>query len=222
MSRELTKSKNALMQPGRKSTPRTLLLCIKRMTETLNIRDVCMAAGICRSTLNYWLQKSEHTDDPKFNILKDGVTQRFHQWFAEAKQDGIDGIFKIAVDSAKGIGRAGTEIGTYRGHVVYKEDPNLIAKGAIPGTPAALMRDNHGNPIPESWAKYDMENMRWILERVDPERFGHKQSIDVKHTGGVLVVGAKLRTADLEAHSKQPIQDIEFEVINDEVGDGNE
>lgn len=223
MSREIARQRSRSLV-GRKSTPGTLLLILKTVSETPVIGHVVKCAGIARSTLEYWIEKSKRgVEGDGFDLTISGETRRFHEWFQDAVETGKDRVRKAVWDAALGEGKHGTEIGTYQGRVVYQEDPDLIKLGALRGTSAAWLRDERGNPVPVSWAKADLETLRWLLERIDPENFGRKESIEHLHKGGVLVVGAKLSSADLEKlyGGQQEIVDVTFEDVDDD-GEGEE
>jgi hypothetical protein len=76
---------------------------------------------------------------------------------------------------------------TYRGRVMYKIDQGLEGLG-FQG-PDAYLKDENGNPIPETIRKVDMKAMRFILEWYRPGTWGKHPKIDAPHEGGVLVIG---------------------------------
>lgn len=204
-------------------TPGTLLLIIRRATISPTYTDICAAARIAPSTLRRWLEKSAKGalgSGDGFDVKMDGEIRRFHEWFKDACESCLDQVENAAFEYSLGY----KKIGTYRGRVVYKDDPERVALGATPGTFAAWERDAHGNPVPETWREQDPEMIRWLLERRRPEKYGNRQSIDVTHRGGVLVVGAKLGAAELEKRfgGVQEPQDVIFEEVEDEQGTENE
>ena len=203
-------------KPGqpKKYLPRTLLIILKATADYPVIEHALACAGICRSSLRTWLQKSRD-GDPDFMLTVNDETKPFHEHYQDARDAADDRLRKALWEAALGEGKHGTEIGTFRGRRVYQEDPNAILMGAKPGTWDALLKDENGNPVPESWAKYDPEMMRWLAERRLPDEFGKHQTIDVRKTSGVLVVGAKLKSADLEKLAAEPVADVEFEIIED-------
>jgi hypothetical protein len=205
----------------KKATPGTLLLLLKMRADAMPIGDLCKIRGISRSGLREWLERSANApSDPTYNVTRDGETRRFHEWWEDAKEDAIELILGNLVDAASGRGRAGTEVILDRGMFTYVIDPKKVEAGAVSGTPASWLCDEYGNPVRTQVAKFDLEGARWLLEKLDPKRFGHRQQIDVNttKTTNVLVVGTKLKAADLDAQfgGKQPIQDVLFEEVADE------
>ena len=69
----------------------------------------------------------------------------------------------------------------------YKIDQGLVGLG-VQG-PDAYLRDENGNPVPETVRKVDMKAMRFILEWCRPEKWGKHRKIDAPREGGVLVIG---------------------------------
>ena len=76
---------------------------------------------------------------------------------------------------------------TYRGRVIYKIDQGLVGLGYE--GPEAYLKDENGNPVPETIRKKDPKAMRFILKSQRPEKYGKNPKIDTSHEGGVLVIG---------------------------------
>jgi hypothetical protein len=104
------------------------------------------------------------------------------------------------------------EIQTYKGSVRYKIDPVLSSLGHR--GPDAYLKDENGNPVPETVPKFDPKMIRWLLERRLPDKYGKRPKTGVTHKTGVLVVGVPSKTEKLEKEfgGEQQIQDVEFDV----------
>jgi hypothetical protein len=76
---------------------------------------------------------------------------------------------------------------TYRGRVMYQIDQGLEGLG-FQG-PDAYLRDENGNPVPETVRKADKKAMRFILKWYRPGTWGKHPKIDAPREGGVLVIG---------------------------------
>ena len=68
-----------------------------------------------------------------------------------------------------------------------KIDQGLVGLGCQ-GRDADL-RDENGNPVPETVRKVDMKAMRFILEWYRPDTWGKRPKRNAPREGGVLVVG---------------------------------
>ncbi len=76
---------------------------------------------------------------------------------------------------------------THRGRVVYKIDQDLVGLG-FQG-PDAYLRDENGNPIPETVRKVDMKAMRFSWSGTVPTSGASTQRVNAPREGGVLVIG---------------------------------
>jgi len=202
-------------------TPGTLLLIIKRTAISPSVKDVCEAARISRDTLDYWLMLSKTKADHKaFDVNINGEIRRFHQWYEDARKDITEKVLSHVYEVASG---SALEHSRFRGKMVYKEDPELLklAGAQFAGTSAVYLRDENGNPIPETFPFRDMETARWWLTYMMPETFGKHQTIDVNHRGGVLVVRGQLTTDELEKKfgGVQTIEDVEFTDVEEDKND---
>lgn len=170
-----------------RSTPK---LSPKLMRKILNALRECPVlsyaankAGIHRKTLKYWMDRSAAGDDD-YDIRWRGLTWRFHEhcesaiWEAEIKL--LDMMFERAL-----LGY--DKVLTRRGRVMYKIDQGLVDQGHQ--GPDAYLKDENGNPIPETVRKVDMKAMRFILEWYRPNTWGKYPKIDGLREGGVLVIG---------------------------------
>lgn len=212
MSRELARrSRSVPVGPGRKYSPTRLRLILNKIAEIPVAINACAAAGISTGSLRYYLAKSEAGQLPV--LLWNGETKPFHEHYRDALDTGVDLVEKAAFVRATGY----QEPGVHQGRVQYRFDPDLIALGFV--GEAAYLRDSKGQPIPEMITKQDPDMIQFILKNRRPEVYGNKQSIDVNHKGGVLVLHER---ADIspEAFEKKhggskEIVDVEFEEIED-------
>jgi hypothetical protein len=76
---------------------------------------------------------------------------------------------------------------TYRGRVMYKIDQGLVGLGCQ-GRDADL-RDENGDPVPETVHKQDMKAMWFWLAWHRPEKYGRHRKVKAPREGGVLVIG---------------------------------
>ena len=181
MSRELARQSMRIPTgPGRKYSPTRLRVILNAIKTIPVVVNACATAGISRGSLNYYLAKSQKGELPP--LLWDGETKPFHEHYADAMQNGVDLVEQAAFVRATGY----QEPGVYQGRVQYRFDPDLIALG-FQGE-AAYLRDSKGQPIPEMITKQDPDLIQFILKNRRPEVYGNKQSIDVNHKGGVLVL----------------------------------
>jgi transposase-like protein len=184
------------------------------------VREICRQVGIGRSTLDYWLSKSERGqvgdgfDIPTGETDEDGkpVTERFHKQLQHALMNGVEKVevaaFEIATD-----GRA--EPLVHKGRLQYQIDQDLVDLGF--SLSECYVRGPNGKPLPESIFKQDPEMMRFILQARKPEMYGKRERHDHVVSGGVLVVGVKKTAAELEKAygGVQEIQDVEFVEVED-------
>ena len=139
-------------------------------------------AGIHRKTLEYWLKRSA-AGDAGYDLEWEGLEWRFHEHCksatAEARQILDDEILQRASGYDKVL--------TRRGRVMYKIDQGLAGLG-FQG-PDAYLRDENGNPVPETVRKVDTKAQLSILKRHRPDTYGGHPKIDAPREGGVLVIG---------------------------------
>ena len=219
MSREIFRISASRALVGRKYSPERLNAILKFAAEMPVVADICRRASISRTSLKYWLTKSEKGKPGDGFDLVAGedetgqpIKRRFHELWQESFNDGIDTVeraaFKIAVGQPKPL--------TNKYGVIYKLDQDKLDLGLI-GMEAYLLDDN-GKPIPETITEQDPDMMRFILKTHRRDKYGDHQSVDMVHSGGVLVVGVKKTEAELEKAygGSQEIQDVEFEDVTDE------
>ena len=166
-----------------KLSPKIMRIILNSLTECPTQSHAANKAGIHPKTLAYWIRRSEAGDNG-YDIKWQGLTWRFHEhcksaiWEAELKL--LDSMFERALFGYD-------KVLTRRGRVVYKIDQDLVERG-FQG-PDAYLRDENGNPVPETVRKVDMKAMRFILEWYRPDTWGKHPKIDAPRQGGVLVIG---------------------------------
>src|SRR5208282_2117295 len=162
-------------------------------------------AGVHRRTPEYWLKGSAAGHDG-YDVEWRGVTMKFHEHYISAMEEGGD-IEEVAFRLATGY----DEILTYRGRVSYKTDLVLWSLGHR--GPDAYLKDENGNPVPETVPKCDLKTARLYLELYHP-KYGKDRKMDVTHKTGVLVIGGPSKTEKLEKEfgGEQQIQDVGLDV----------
>ena len=218
MSREIFRSANRQLLT-RKYAPERLQAILKFVAEMPVIAEVCRRVAISRSSLIYYLAKSEKGKvGDGFDVVTgedehgNPIKERFHIAWGHALEDGIDKVeraaHKLAVGQPKPL--------TNKYGVIYKFDQNKLDLG-LEGMEAYL-RDENGAPIPQTIIEQDPDMMRFILKTRRRKVYGDHTSVDMVHSGGVLVVGVKKTEAELEKAygGKQDIQDVEFEDVTDD------
>ena len=221
MSREIFRSANRQLLV-RKYAPERLQAILTYVAECPVIAEVCRRAAISRSSLIYYLAKSERgKPGDAFDVVTgedehgNPITERFHQAWASALEDGIDKVERAAHSIA--VGQAKPLTNKYG--VIYKLDQVKLDLG-LEGMEAYLL-DDHGHPIPQTIIEQDPDMMRFILKTRRRNVYGDHTSVDMVHSGGVLVVGVKKTPAEFEKEfgGKQEIQDVEFEDVTDNTVD---
>ncbi len=166
-----------------KLSPELMLLVLDALAECPFLCQAANKAGIHRKTLAYWIRRSEAGDDG-YDIEWQDVTGRFHELCKLA----IDEAVQKLLDRMLERGFFGYDkVLTYRGRVMYKIDQGLVDLGCE--GPDAYLRDEKGNPIPETVRKVDMKAIRFWLAWHCPERWGRQRKVEAPREGGVLVIG---------------------------------
>jgi hypothetical protein len=167
----------------RKLSPERMRLVLNSLRQYPFLWWAADKAGIHRKTLENWIRDSK-AGAKGYDVKWQGITWRFHEHcesaIYEAHQKLIDIMFQRAL-----LGY--DKVLTRRGRVMYKIDQGLEGLG-FQG-PDAYLRDENGNPIPETVRKVDLKAMRFILELYRPGTWGKHPKIDAPHEGGVLVIG---------------------------------
>ena len=182
-SAEKQKPPAGILRSTPKLCPELMLLVLDALAERPFLYRAANKAGIHRKTLAYWIRRSEAGDNG-YDIEWQGLTWRFHEhcksaiWEAEVKL--LDSMFERALFGYD-------KVLTRRGRVVYKIDQDLVGLG-FQG-PDAYLRDENGNPVPETVRKVDMKAMRFILEWYRPDTWGKHPKRNAPREGGVLVIG---------------------------------
>jgi hypothetical protein len=179
---------------------------MERMRIVLNsLREVpifshaAIKAGIHPKTLKNWLKDSA-AGDVGYDLEWEGIEWRFHKHCESAIEEAHDKLKEILFQRAF-VGY--DKVLTYRGRVMYKIDPRLVGLGYQ--GPDAYLKDENGNPVPETVRKLDSKAMRFILEWYRPERWGKDPQIDAPRQSAVLIIGGdvtKKREYDTTASIK--------------------
>ena len=213
--RQLKKQKlpAGISELGRKRSPERMRPFLDSLAEDAVLIHATNKACIHRKTPEYWLKCSVAGHDG-YDLEWRGVTMKFHERYISAMEEGGD-IEEVAFHRATGY----DEILTYKGRVSYKIDRVLSSLGHQ--GPDAYLKDENGNPVPETVRKYDSKMIRWLLERRLPDKYGKDRKMDVTHKSGVLVIGVPSKTEKLEKESggEQQIQDVEFDVDDGSEGE---
>ena len=190
---------------GRKRTPECLRIVLDSLAEDAVLTHATKKAGIHRRTPEYWL-KGSMAGHPGYDVEWRGVTMKFHEHYMSAMDEGRD-CEEVAVRMATGY----DEILTYQGRVSYKIDRDLQSFGLC--GPDAYLRDENGNPVPETVPKCEPKMVRLVLERYRRD-FDKDWKIDVTHKSGVLVIGrpSKTEKPEKEFGGEQQTHDVEFNV----------
>ncbi len=131
-----------------KLCPELMLLVLDALAECPFYYYAANKAGIHPKTLAYWIRRSEAGDDG-YDIEWEDVTGRFHELCKLA----IDEAVQILLDRMLERGFVGYDkVLSYRGRVVYKIDQGLVDLGCQ--GPDAYLRDENGNPVPETFGKW--------------------------------------------------------------------
>ena len=168
---------------GPKRSPELMLLVLNSLTEVPIRWHAASQAGIHRKTLEYWIRCSAAGHDG-YDIEWQDVTLRFHELCEFAVDEAHQKLLDLMLERAF-FGY--DKVLTYRGRVMYKIDQGLVGLGCE--GPDAYLRDENGNPIPETVRKVDMKAMRFWLAWHRPEKWGRHRKVDAPREGGVLVIG---------------------------------
>ena len=166
-----------------KLSPELMRIVLNSLRKYPVLRHAANKAGIHRKTLERWIRRSEAGDNG-YDIKWQGIEWRFHEhcksaiWEAEVKL--LDMMFERAL-----LGY--DKVLTYRGRVMYKIDHGLVGLGYQ--GPDAYLKDENGNPIPETVRKVDKKAMRFILKWYRRDTWGKHPRRNAPREGGVLVIG---------------------------------
>ena len=165
-----------------KLSPKLMRIILNALREYPLLSYAANKAGIHRKTLEYWLKRSA-AGDAGYDIEWEGFEWRFHEHcesaISEARQKLDDEILQRAFGYDKVL--------TYRGRVMYQIDQGLVGLGYQ--GPAAYLRDENGNPVPETIRKVDTKAQLSVLKRLRANRWGKRPKIDAPREGGVLILG---------------------------------
>jgi hypothetical protein len=170
---------------GPKFSPDLMLIVINSLTQVPMLWHAASEAGIHRKTLAYWLDRSEAGYDG-YDIEWEGLTLRFHELCEFAIDEAHQTLDDLLLERAF-FGY--DKVLTYRGRVMYKIDQGLAGLGCQGAD--AFLKDENGNPIPETVRKVDRKALRYIWER--SRTWGKYSKIDAPREGGVLVIGERTK-----------------------------
>jgi hypothetical protein len=143
------------------------------LTEYPILSHAARKAGIHRKTLEYWLKCSAAGHDG-YDIEWQGEIWRFHEHCQTAIEEVHDRLLVAVRDIAMG-------------GAIYKTDEFLVDLGYE--GPDAYLRDGNGNPVVETIRNPNGKMLRFLLELLDPDKWGKHPKIDVPQKCGVLVIG---------------------------------
>jgi hypothetical protein len=213
--RQLKKQKlpAGISELGRKRSPERMRIFLDSLAEYPALIYATKKAGIHRRTPEHWLKGSAAGHDG-YDLEWRDETAKFHEHHISAMEEGVDQLKAFAFRVATGY----DEILTYKGRVSYKFDPVLLSLGHR--GPDAYLKDENGDPVPETVRKYDLKTARLFLELYHP-KYGKDRKMDVTHKTGVLVIGVPSKTEKLEKEfgGEQQIQDVEFDVDDGSEGE---
>jgi hypothetical protein len=199
---------------GRKRSLERMRIFLDSLAEDAVLIHATKKAGIHRRTPEYWLKCSAAGYDG-YEFEWRGVIMKFHEHYMSAMAEGYDRLEAFGFRMATGY----DEILTYKGRVSYKIDPVLRLLGHR--GPDAYLKDENGDPVPETVRKLDLKMIRSLLARRFPDEYGKDRKTDVTHKSGVLIVGGPSKTERLEKEfgGKQQIRDVEFDVDDGSEGE---
>jgi len=165
-----------------KLSPKLMRIVLNSLRKYPFLWYAASKASIHRKTLEYWLKRSA-AGDPGYDLKWQGLEARFHEHcesaIAEARQSLDDEMLERALGYDKVL--------TRRGRVVYKIDEGLAGLG-LQG-PDAYLRDENGNPVPETVRQVDKKAQQSILKRYRPNTWGKHAEKDAPREGGALIIG---------------------------------
>jgi hypothetical protein len=166
-----------------KLSPELMRIVLNSLRKYPVLWHAASKAGIHRKALEYWIRCSAAGHDG-YDLKWQGIDGKFHEhcesaiWEAEQKLE--DEMLQRALSGYD-------KVLTHRGRVMYKIDPGLVGLG-FQG-PNAYLRDENGNPVPETVHKDDTKAQLSVLKRLRRDRWGKRPKIDGPREGGVLVIG---------------------------------
>lgn len=193
--------------PPSKYTPALATGILDAIARFPNLCHACAMHGIVYQTWRYWIIKSKNgRPGDGFDLDYAGRVDRLHVHYDECRDESVqrveDGYLRRAIGFKETL--------HHHGRVQYKMDEDLLRLG-FEGYEAYL-RDENGQPVPESIDMQEPDTMLNVLKHFRPERWTTNVNVDVTHRGGVLVVGVRKTTEELEKTygGEQIISAIEF------------
>lgn len=139
-------------------------------------------AGIHRKTLEYWIKRSE-AGHAGYELVYQGIKWGFHEHCKAAIDEAHQKLKDDMLQRALGYDK----VLTHRGRVMYKIDQGRVALGHQGAD--AYLKDENGNPVPETIRVEDTKAQLYILEQDRPNRWGKPPKIGAAHEGSVHVIG---------------------------------
>jgi hypothetical protein len=155
-----------LSRRGAKRSPERLRVIIDSLAKKPCQIAACRKVGIHPNTLSYWRNRSA-AGAAGYDLEWLGLVLPFHEHYKAAMDTGR-AMPEVIVWHRALYGY--DKILKFRGHVVYKIDPVLEARG-LRGADAYL-RDQTGHPIPETIPRIDKKAIKFLLQKYRPEKYG--------------------------------------------------
>jgi hypothetical protein len=171
--RQLRKQKlpREIAELTRKRTPARMRTILDSLAEFPVEILAARRAGVHRNTPLNW-RNSSAAGRAGYDLEWCGVTAKFHEHHESAMKEGDEKLLEVIYERALGY----DEVRTYRGEVIYKVDEFMWELGFR--GPEAYLKDEDGNPVPETVRRQDPKMIRWLAERRFPHEFGPPHNRD--------------------------------------------
>jgi hypothetical protein len=160
------KRRPGLSRRGAKRSTERLRAILDSLAEKPCQIAACRKVGIHPNTLSYWRNRSAG-GAAGYDLEWRWLVLPFHEHYQAAMEEGHEmplvTLFQRALYGYDKILK-------FRGHVMYKIDPVLEARG-LRGADAYL-RDQAGHPIPETVRRIDKKAIKFLLQKYLPEKYG--------------------------------------------------
>jgi len=205
------KRQPGLSRRGAKRSTECLRAILDSLVEKPCQMAACRKVGIHPNTLSYWRNRSA-AGAAGYDLEWLGLVLPFHQHYKAAMDTGRAMLEAILWQRAL---YGYDKILKFRGHVMYKIDPALEARG-LRG-PDAYLRDKAGHPIPETIRRFDKKATKFLLQKYLPEKFGDHRKNDTPPQGQVLLVvhsPLDVMKSEQESRDRRPDEDVELDGEN--------
>jgi hypothetical protein len=187
-----------------KLSPKIMRIILNSLRECPILYHAAMQAGIHRKTLEYWIRIAARLATMVTTSSGKALRGDFTN---TANQRSGRHISNSRTTCSKGHFLGYDKVLTRRGRVMYKIDQGLVGLG-FQG-PDAYLRDENGNPVPETVRKVDTKAQLSVLKRHRPNTWGKHPKIDAPREGGVLVIGDVTKKPKYNTASKRRGQEVE-------------